>query len=86
MRFDHCRCLEKRLLKLLGVNTPFLDEILQPPPFSTFSNFSTPLPLKRRDETMKENRKRIDAKKKKIAEAVDYCWKTTVKVTKQYQH
>ena len=35
---------------------------------------------------MKENRKRIDAKKKKIAEAVDYCWKTTVKVTMQYQH
>ena len=23
LRFDHCRCLEKRLLKLLGVNPPF---------------------------------------------------------------
>ena len=54
LRFDHCICLEKSLLKLLGVNCPFLivsppfrnlppflDEILLPPPFSAFSNFST---------------------------------------------
>ena len=36
LRFDHCRCLEKRLLKLLGDNPPFL---IVPPPFRNLPPF-----------------------------------------------
>ena len=35
-RFDHCRCLEKQLLKLLGVKPPFL---IDPLPFRNLPPF-----------------------------------------------
>ena len=36
LRFDHCRCLEKQLLKLLGVKPPFL---IDPLPFRNLPPF-----------------------------------------------
>ena len=64
LRFDHCRCLEKQLLKLLGVKPPFLIDPLPfrnlPPfwikffthPFQCIFKFLNPSLIKRGDETM----------------------------------